>query len=98
VRRIKMLEYALRQERIKFHKLKFGTEPQPTNNSTSATSTTTTTTTTSTTPLGESGKQNSNKDTNGNRTLFINDLIEKYSFKKKKKPVQKKNETKIKLI
>ncbi|KAM6032922.1 striatin-4 isoform 2-T2 [Theristicus caerulescens] len=29
VRRIKMLEYALKQERSKYHKLKFGTEPPP---------------------------------------------------------------------
>ncbi|XP_035170080.1 striatin-4-like, partial [Oxyura jamaicensis] len=29
VRRIKMLEYALKQERSKYHKLKFGTEPAP---------------------------------------------------------------------
>ncbi|XP_028920810.1 striatin-4 [Ornithorhynchus anatinus] len=28
VRRIKMLEFALKQERTKYHKLKFGTEPQ----------------------------------------------------------------------
>lgn len=27
IRRIKMLEYALRQERIKFHRLKFGCDP-----------------------------------------------------------------------
>lgn len=26
-RRIKMLEYALRQERVKFHRLKYGTDP-----------------------------------------------------------------------
>ncbi|XP_013780584.1 striatin-3-like [Limulus polyphemus] len=31
IRRIKMLEYALKQERIKFHKLKYGTEPNFTN-------------------------------------------------------------------
>ncbi|XP_076311640.1 connector of kinase to AP-1 isoform X2 [Tachypleus tridentatus] len=31
IRRIKMLEYALKQERIKFHKLKYGTEPSFTN-------------------------------------------------------------------
>uniref|UniRef100_A0A8C0BHL6 Striatin N-terminal domain-containing protein n=1 Tax=Buteo japonicus TaxID=224669 RepID=A0A8C0BHL6_9AVES len=29
VRRIKMLEYALKQERSKYHKLKFGTELTP---------------------------------------------------------------------
>lgn len=29
VRRIKMLEFALKQERSKYHKLKFGTEPPP---------------------------------------------------------------------
>ncbi|XP_036915093.1 striatin-4 isoform X2 [Sturnira hondurensis] len=29
VRRIKMLEYALKQERAKYHKLKFGTDPNP---------------------------------------------------------------------
>lgn len=29
VRRIKMLEYALKQERAKYHKLKYGVEPQP---------------------------------------------------------------------
>lgn len=27
IRRIKMLEYALRQERVKFHRLKFGCDP-----------------------------------------------------------------------
>lgn len=27
IRRIKMLEYALRQERIKFHRLKYGCDP-----------------------------------------------------------------------
>ncbi|GIY61820.1 striatin-3 [Caerostris extrusa] len=27
IRRIKMLEYALKQERVKFHKLKYGTDP-----------------------------------------------------------------------
>ena len=31
IRRIKMLEYALKQERIKLHRLKFGCDPPPLN-------------------------------------------------------------------
>lgn len=66
IRRIKMLEYALKQERARFHRLKYGCDPPNINDIKP--------------PTDEPGIANEVAPGNNNKINFIHQILSKYFF------------------